>query len=210
MFAKERPGGSFWLETSCSSGEKSFCFCRSICAPPPPSSPPPPPPPTLRLPSNWISHSFNYCPQPKLLRCPTVLNGIFAKPIPTHKLVCFVMFRLCVGFINWFWKKNLGCSRLTVETCSWFSLYWLRRELTRDDFPNPPQILNCKALMMTALLISLNLISITLYKEILSKAKLTIDPHCVWAPSSFRLDPSYRFRYLFNLDQNFDKTNILW
>ena len=179
---------------------------------PPPLPPPPPPtsPPTLRLPSNWISHSFNYCPQPKLLRCPTVLNGIFAKPIPTHKLVCFVMFRLCVGFINWFWKKNLGCSRLTVETCSWFSLYWLRRELTRWLSKLPPQILNCKALMMTALLISLNLISITLYKEILSKAKLTIDPHCVWAPSSFRLDPSYRFRYLFNLKQNFDKPNILF
>ena len=180
-FAKERPAGSFWLETSCSScSEKSFCFCRSICG-------------LLLLllpPSNRISHSFNYCPQPKLLRCPTVLNGIFAKPIPTHKLVCFVMFRLCVGFINWFWKKNLGCSRLTVETCSWFSLYWLRRELTRDDFPNLPQILNCKALMMTALLISLNLISITLYKEILSKAKLTIDLHCVGPVSPFRLHPS--------------------
>ena len=64
--------------------------------------------------------------------------------------------------------------------------------------------------MMTALLISLNLISITLYKEILSKAKLTIDLHCVGAHSSFRLNPSHRIRYIINLDQNSDKTNFLF
>ena len=105
-----------------------------------------------------------------------------------HRQACFVMFYFCVGFMNRFWKRTLGIGGLTVETCSWFSPYWLRGELTRwlSKFP-PTQILNCKALMMTALLISLNLISITLYKEILSKAKLSIDLHCVWATPHFVL-----------------------
>ena len=103
------------------------------------------------------------------------------------QLSFFPSFFFSVGFINW----NLGFGRLTVETCSWFSPYWLRRELTRWLSKLPPQILNCKALMMTALLISLNLISITLYKEILSKAKLTIDFHCVQPNSSIRLHPSH-------------------
>ena len=92
------------------------------------------PPPSKQLNFPFIQ----LLPPTKTLKVSDRFEWDFAKPIPTHKPVCFVMFRLCVGFINWFWKKNLGCSRLTVETCSWFSLYWLRGELTRDDFPNPP------------------------------------------------------------------------
>ena len=97
-FAKERPAGSFWLETSCSiASEKSFCCCRSICGSR-----------LLLLPSNRISHSFNYWTTNQALKVSDRFEWDFCKPrfqthktgmfcnefFSTHKPACFLMFFL--------------------------------------------------------------------------------------------------------------------
>ena len=129
-FAKERPAGSLWLETSCSScSEKSFCFCRSICGL------------LLLLPSNRISHSFNYCPtnQDLALKVSDRFEWDFCKRRFQRIDGMFCNVLLLCWFYELVLKKDPWVrDRLTVETCSWFSPYWLRGELTRWLSKVPP------------------------------------------------------------------------